>query len=276
MARFYRSPAQKTVALLTDFGFKDSYVGVMKAVILSRAPSANVVDLCHNIMPQDVVEAAFVLASSYSYFPSGTIFTCVVDPGVGTSRRVLCLTSEKYTFLSPDNGLLSIMSSELPSKTIYAATNEALFLKPVSGTFHGRDIFAPLAGHLAAGEEPAKLGPVTTRIAGMNLPRPIKTAEGVLKGQVVYADQFGNIITNISESTVTANLTGDLSKVSVTVGRRTVNGIERTYSDVPEGGLLALFGSSGFLEISVNMGNAQQTLASQRGDEVVLAKARVG
>lgn len=271
MARFgiYKPPPP--IVLLTDFGFKDSYVGVMKGVIRSICRDADIIDLSHNIMPQDVAEAAFVLGTSCRYFPEGAIFTCVVDPGVGTERAVLCMRSGGQFFLAPDNGLLSVIVEERGRDEVRKVTAEQYFLKDASMTFHGRDIFAPLAAHLAGGLEMSKLGPATENIRKLRLPKPVRAADGSLRGEVVYIDQFGNLITNIRRATMARSLDAPADKVQTRVKRRKVRGVSTTYSDRKEGELLALIGSSGYLEVAVNRGSAAELLGCEKGETVTLS-----
>lgn len=270
MARFslYRTPPP--IVLLTDFGFKDSYVGVMKGVIRKICRHADVIDLSHNIVPQDVAEAAFVLAASYRYFPADTIFTCVVDPGVGTERAVLCLEANEQVFLAPDNGLLSVIAEECAEPRIHRVTEEEYFLKDGSTTFHGRDIFAPVAAHLAEGLEPEKLGALVRNIKRLQLPNPVRTADGSLRGEIIYIDQFGNLITNIRDSTIERTFNQPREELEVRVKRRSASGLVRAYADMPEGELVALIGSSGYLEVAVNKGSAAQRLGCEKGDSVTV------
>jgi S-adenosylmethionine hydrolase len=270
MARFSLSRTTPAIVLLTDFGFKDSYVGVMKGVIRTICRNAEIIDLCHNVMPQDVAEAAFVLAASYRYFPEETIFTCVVDPGVGTERPVLCMRANRQVFLAPDNGLLSVIAEECSGYEVRRATNEEYFLQERSHTFHGRDVFAPLAAHLATGIEMAKVGPAALNIRRLLLPRPVLTADGSLRGEIVHIDQFGNLITNIRRATLQRSLGVSGDHVEVRVKRQSIRGIARTYADQPEGHLLALIGSSGYLEVAVNQGSAAALLGCDKGDSVTL------
>jgi len=270
MARFSLGRATPLIVLLTDFGFRDSYVGVMKGVIRKICRSAEMIDLCHNIMPQDVAEAAFVLAASYRYFPEETIFACVVDPGVGTDRAVLCMRSNQQTFLAPDNGLLSVIAAGSGREELRRVTSVEYFLKERSNTFHGRDIFAPVAAHLANGLEPSKLGPIARRLRKLHLPNPVRTTDGSLRGEIIYIDQFGNLITNVHRSTLERNLQAPHDQLQVAVKRRSIHGLAATYTDVPEGELLALIGSSDYLEVAVNRGSAAEMLGCDKGDSVTL------
>jgi hypothetical protein len=271
MARFGFGRQVPAIVLLTDFGFKDSYVGVMKGVIRGICRGAEIIDLSHNIMPQDVAEAAFVLAAAYRYFPEETIFVNVVDPGVGTDRPIIYMRANDQAFLAPDNGLLSVVAEEAEPAEMRKVAAEQYFLKEPSTTFHGRDIFAPVAAHLAAGLEPEKLGPVVRRVRRLRLPRPVRAADGSLRGEIVYIDQFGNLITNMSRGTLERSLEVPLREVEVTVKRRKVEGLSRAYGEVDEGELVALIGSSGYLEVAVNLGSAAQFLGCEKGDTVTLA-----
>jgi len=269
---FYRSTPP--IALLTDFGFKDNYVGVMKGVICNICPDADVIDLSHNIMPQDVTEAAFVLSSAYRYFPEETIFVNVVDPGVGSARSILCLKANEQLFLAPDNGLLSVISNETDREALHEVTNKEFFLENVSGTFHGRDIFAPVAAHLAAGVDLEDVGPALDHMQRLQLPRPVRTAEGKLRGKIVYVDHFGNLITNISENMIRTAFNCPLEAIEVTAKRQKVRGIRRSYSAVDEGELVVLIGSTGYLEIAINGDSAEKALGAEKGDSVNLSSLK--
>ena len=256
------------ITLTTDFGLEDEYVGVMKGVILSRAPGARIVDLTHGIKAQDVRQAAFVIHSASQYFSEGTVHTVVVDPGVGGQRKIILLTAGNQLFLAPDNGVLSLVHQR--DSCIYEVTNDSFFLPSVSRTFHGRDIFAPLAAALANGLDPAEVGPRLTDKEITLLPlSEVRITERKVAGSVIAIDHFGNLITNIHRSTLPGDYSGDLSRFSVKIGTR-VAGVRACYADVSEGGLLSLFGSRDYLEIVVNRGNAAMFLESSIDDEVVV------
>ncbi|MFN3466292.1 MAG: S-adenosyl-l-methionine hydroxide adenosyltransferase family protein, partial [Candidatus Brocadiales bacterium] len=253
--------------LLTDFGLEDPYVGEMKAVIYGINPKVQVIDISHHVPPQDVQEGAFVLYTSYKYFPKDTIFLTVVDPGVGTRRRIVCLRTGRYTFLAPDNGLLSlVLSKEKPLLTV-EVTNTSYFLPEVSTTFHGRDIFAPVAAHLSRGLNLARLGRRIDDLHIFSFPGPIVADKGRLEGEIIHIDRFGNLITNVEHEWAEI-LTRSLS--SIAIKDKKIFRISRTYQEGQAGELLALFGSSGRLEISVNMGNAREVTGCTRGDKVVV------
>ncbi len=276
MARFGLGKSTPPVVLLTDFGFRDSYVGVMKGVIRSICRGTEIIDLCHNVMPQDVAEAAFVLSSSYRYFPEGSIFTCVVDPGVGTERAILCLEANDQVFLAPDNGLLSVIVEECGKADLREVTAEEYFLKNRSTTFHGRDVFAPVAAHLADGLEVEKLGSTTRQLQKLRLPNPVRTADGSLRGEIIYIDQFGNLITNIHRATLGRSFGDEQAEVRVNVKRRRIDGIASAYDEAEPGELIALVGGTGYLEVAVNRGSAADLLGCDKGDSVTLAVSGAG
>lgn len=257
----------KVIALLTDFGLADPYVGAVKAVIAGINPKVQIIDISHHVPPQDVQEGAFILYSSYKYFPKDTIFVAVVDPGVGTRRRIVCVRTGQYTFLAPDNGLLSLILSKEKSLLTVEVTNTRYFLPAVSSTFHGRDVFAPVAAHLSRGLNPARLGRRIDDLHTFSFSDPIVVKKGVMAGEIIHIDRFGNLITNVEH--VWAEVL-DWGPVSISVKDKEISRISRTYQEGQVGELLALFGSSGYLEISVNMGDAREVLGCTRGDKVVI------
>ncbi len=273
------------IALLTDFGLSDSYVGVMRAVILSIFPAAHLVDLTHAIQPQHIRQAAIVLHDSYTYFPSGTVFLAVVDPGVGSARKPIAAAAGDYYFVAPDNGLLSYTLEALAIHNIVELDNPAYHLPGVSHTFHGRDIFAPAAGHLAAGVPLTALGTPMQAIRRLPPPR-LDISSDAITGEILYADHFGNLITSIGPlrwtgdhslslaaqtgETVGADLEFDAHKATVVIGHHHLNSIRRTYSAASTGTALALVGSSGRLEIAVNGGSAAAQLALHENPSISL------
>lgn len=247
------------ITLTTDFGGSDEFVGVMKGVIYSLCPAAVIVDLCHGVRPQDIRQAALILASSYRFFPKGSIHVVVVDPGVGTSRRIVLLQADDHLFLLPDNGAATLLP---PLRRAYEVTQEQLFLSPVSRTFHGRDILAPVAAHLARGLLPEQTG---CRIDPESLARlplpPLQKEKNRLRGAVIDIDHFGNLMTNIDRPTVEKTfLAADLPNITVTIGGRFLPGISSSYGSVPPGQPVALFNSRDYLEISINHGNCAHEL----------------
>jgi S-adenosylmethionine hydrolase len=253
------------ITLLTDFGTRDVYVGIMRGVILGLAPSVQIVDLSHEIAPQAIAEAAFLLDSAAPYFPWGTIHVAVIDPGVGTERRIVCARTSRATYLAPDNGLLARILERDPPAHLVSVENAEYFLPTVSTTFHGRDIFAPVAAHLANGLDPRSLGPVIRELTPLPFPQPRRTAPGVLTGEVIHVDRFGNLVTNVGEP-FAANV------ASLTIhGKRIEGPVCRAYGERDLGEPLLIFGSSGFLEISVNSGDAARVFRARRGDAVSIA-----
>lgn len=254
------------IALLTDFGPKDANVGVMKGVILSIAPQARLVDLSHEVGPQDVREAAWLLGRSAPFFPPGTVFLAVVDPGVGTARRGMAAGLGLHFFVGPDNGVATKLIDRAESAgtpgTFFSLDRPAYWRPEVSPVFHGRDVFAPVAAHLASGIALAQIGaPFDTPVRLESL-APIRVADG-LRGIVEYIDRFGNVRTNI-----TRELLGDRDDVTVRIAGREVTSLTRTFGDRPAGELIALIGSSGDLILSVVNGSAAERLGCRVGDEV--------
>ena len=208
---------QSTITLITDFGLQDGYVGVMKGVISNINPSASVIDISNTIAAQDIFQAACVLNNSYSYFPKGTIHVVVVDPGVGSDRKILCLKTEDYVFLAPDNGVLSFVIEKDESPSIREVTNGKLFLPRLSNTFHGRDIFAPVAAHISKGVSHKEFGERVDKTNEITLPKPILSPEGKLTAEIIYVDSFGNLITNVNKEAVDRMKIG-MERVSITMG----------------------------------------------------------
>ncbi|MDH3583942.1 MAG: SAM-dependent chlorinase/fluorinase [Phycisphaerae bacterium] len=249
------------ISLLTDFGLRDAYVGVMKGVILARCPAARIVDLSHEIAAGDLHMAGFVLAGAWRFFPAGTVHLVVVDPGVGSDRRVLAARFEDHLFVAPDNGILAAVFEDQRPERIVSVENEAVFLKPVSHTFHGRDIFAPVTAELAGGAPLESLGPTVDARIGLPRLQPVAAADGTVVGEVVYVDRFGNLVTNLRPS--------DVSEGAVIhLVNHVIDQLSQAYADVSEGQLLAVFGSGGYLEISVNRGSAAGMLGAEVGTEV--------
>lgn len=262
------------VALTTDFGLADPYVGVMKGVILSINPNATIVDISHDVRPQDIVEGAFVLSTSFSYFPPGTIHVVIVDPGVGGDRAALLVETSHGFFVGPDNGVLSWATSlggseqEAGRKSarirrLIKLTNSKYWLPRVSTTFHGRDIFAPVAAYLSLGVPPDRFGHEVTDYVQLPWPPLERRPDGCLVGSVLHIDRFGNLITNVPGECIA----GSPSQVVVQICGCSISGLSRTYQD---SGLLALIGSSGHLEIAVSGGSAAAALGATRGTDVTV------
>ena len=253
------------IALTTDFGDADGFVGVMKGVIAGIAPEAHVIDLCHGVSRGDIRHGAFVLLCAVGHFPDGTIHVGVVDPGVGTDRRAICVCAGSQVLIGPDNGLLSWAARRLGGARTYHVTRSDLFADEVSSTFHGRDVFAPVAAHLAMGVRPDQLGPEVTDVVELPFPEVETSASGDIVGEVIHVDRFGNLITNIQGERLAAR-----NRVSLTVraGGQVIRGLSETYGSKAVGELGALIGSSGYLEVAVNGGSAGVTTGLAVGDRV--------
>ncbi|MBK6940173.1 MAG: SAM-dependent chlorinase/fluorinase [Planctomycetes bacterium] len=252
------------VTLLTDFGEHDPYVGVVKGVILGIHPAARLVDLTHQVAPQRVLEANFQLRGAWEFFPAGTIHVCVVDPGVGSTRRILCARTRGHVFLAPDNGLLTGVLGA--GDDVRAVTNTRWFRGgELSHTFHGRDIFAPVAARLLEGLEFTDVGPVVTDPKALELPLPTRGASGVVRGEVIHVDSFGNLITNVRPQDL-AHLPEE--RRVVRLGSRVIGKPVDSYATAARGNALAIFDSFEYLEIAVNCGNAERTLVSGLGASV--------
>jgi S-adenosylmethionine hydrolase len=271
------------ITLTTDFGTADGYVGAMKGVILGIAPDACLVDLSHAVAPQSVREAAFVLYTAYRFFPAHAVHLVVVDPGVGGARRAVALRTPAGTFVGPDNGVFSYVMAREPLEVLVELADPRYRLPHVSFTFHGRDVFAPAAAHLATGVPVADLGPPISDPITLPLPRLEVAAEGIV-GQVLHADHFGNVVTSIGQllwdddelwleptfGDKEPRARFDVARAVAAVAGQEVAEVCRTYADVAPGEMLALVGSSGHLEIAVREGSAAEELGVCPGDEVVL------
>lgn len=276
-----RMNTQPLIALLTDFGLADAYVGTMKGVILSICRSAHLVDLTHSIRPQNVRQAAYVLMTAFRHFPPDTVFLVVVDPGVGTERQPIAVETAHGVYVAPNNGVLSYVLPHLEVRRAVVLAEPRYQLPGPSMTFHGRDIFAPAAAHLAAGVPITALGPTLPELVKLDPPR-LAIGSGAIEGEIIHIDHFGNVITSIghlawegddliltpqfgagSESVRVA--AGDFR---VSIGGRTISGVQPTYGRTAPGTLLALVGSSGQLEVGVNQGSAADTLGASLGDPV--------
>lgn len=261
------------ITLLTDFGTEDAYVGVMKGVILSFNPSAVVVDICHYVDPQDLVEAAYLIKSSYIYFPEGTVHVIVVDPGVGGNRAIVAIKSAGHIFLAPDNGVLTLLIDEGEIDASVRVQNTRYFLNPISRTFHGRDIFAPVASHITKGVHITKLGPLLDQqdLVRLSVPKPYLSNKDELVGKIISIDRFGNCISNIDVNCLKKFVKNfSEKKLEIKVGKTVIKRLSHSYTDTPPGNPLAVIGSFGFLEIALNCGNASRKLNIEKGDAVTL------
>jgi len=256
------------ITLLTDFGDADFYVGSMKGVILNINPNIQMVDISHAVYPQNIEQAAFVLKQVYHYFPEGTIHVVVVDPGVGSERRIIAVSTGDYIFLAPDNGVLKYIYEDYSEYKVIEVTNKRYFLDDVSTTFHGRDIFAPAAAHLSLGHNITDFGKQISNYIRPEIIKPVREGNKIT-GQVIYIDSFGNCITNIS-----SELMESKNGIQIRIKNLVLSEIKSNYSEVSKGEVLALLGSSGMMEISVNQGNAQKQYGFRVGDRVEIEEAR--
>ncbi|RLI39129.1 hypothetical protein DRO60_02075 [Candidatus Bathyarchaeota archaeon] len=256
------------ITLTTDFGTRDPYVASMKGVLLSLCPGAVIIDIAHDIPKFDVRAGALVLAQASPWFPEGTVHVGVVDPGVGTERRAIVVETRRFFFVGPDNGLLMLAAKRDGIKAVYAVENEEFFLPRVSRTFHGRDVFAPVAARLASGMKASEVGPEVSDYMVPSFAEP-RVEGDVASGEVMYVDGFGNVITNIPEEFLEALGVSDGSKLAVKVGGRELElRLCSAYGEVAPGELLAIVDSWGMLELAVNLGSAASVLHVKPGDEV--------
>ena len=261
--------ARPIVALLTDFGTRDHYAGTMKAVVLGICPDATLVDISHDIPPHDVLTAALELAACYRYFPSGSIFLVVVDPGVGSARRGIAADLGEYRFVAPDNGVLTAVFRETPPKRVVELTERRYARPTVSRTFEGRDRFAPAAGWLAKGIELSALGRPAADYHLIEIPAP-EVAPDTIAGQVLRVDRFGNLVTNIDRKQF--DKLAQSGAIEISAGEHQVGRVVATYADAGPGEICALFGSTDHLEIAANAASASERLHLARGAPVVITR----
>ncbi|WP_456387109.1 SAM hydrolase/SAM-dependent halogenase family protein [Desulfolithobacter sp.] len=258
------------VTLTTDFGLEDPYVGQMKGAILKQNMHARIIDLTHAIPAHDILAAAITICSSYRYFPVGTTHLVVVDPGVGSLRRILAASGDGHRFIAPDNGIFTLLLRDSIIDTVHLVENRSLYPREISATFHGRDIMAPVAAALSGGMELDQVGPAIdpARCVLLDLPEPV-IKDSSITGQVLHIDRFGNVRTTITTTSLSRFQPGAFAGIEIQ-GRR-INTISSTYSDVPEGELLALIDSSGYLEVAVNKGHAGRELDCRPGAPVIVS-----
>jgi S-adenosylmethionine hydrolase len=257
------------ITLTTDFGLQDPYVSEMKAIILSICTNARIVDITHSISKFNIRMGAFILASASKYFPKNTIHVAVVDPGVGVSRVPLLIETKKSFFIGPDNGLLVLAAKKQGIKRIFELRNADFMLKKISNTFHGRDIFAPVAAHLLNGINPTLFGPQVSKLAKPIFTEITRTPKFLI-GEVLHVDGFGNVITNIHIDDFTQNPYRKMITVATPTSKLVLR-FCKSYSETKLGELLVLIGSHGFLEISANQNNAAVLTKIQPGDKIVIS-----
>jgi len=259
------------ITLTTDFGLTDWFVGTMKGVILEIVPKARIVDITHAILPSDIRAGAFALRSAYGHFPKGTIHVAVVDPGVGTSRRAIGVRTKNHVFVGPDNGVLAWALACEKIIAVHSLDDTKFFLSNVSQTFHGRDVFAPVAAHLANGLPIRTLGQKLYDYERLPWPKP-RLQRSKITGEVVYIDQFGNVITNLDTAALPRMEAS--AGIEVRLGRKSIGTLSPSYSSVPKGRPIAIIGSTGFLEIGINQGHAARALRISIGTPVTVRLPR--
>ncbi|MFQ5818108.1 MAG: S-adenosyl-l-methionine hydroxide adenosyltransferase family protein [Terriglobia bacterium] len=258
------------ITLLTDFGSADYYVGAMKGAILNVNPEAEIIDITHDVTPHDILDAAFTLAQVYPYYPTRTVHLVVVDPGVGTTRRPILASGDNHYFIAPDNGVLSFIYPQQEKLTVREISAEHYFLSPVSQTFHGRDIFSPVAAYLSKGIEPYQFGEEIANFVRLQVPKPQALHAKAFKGIVLKIDRFGNAITNISRGDVPALFADQTPAFKLKVGQKEISKLVRAYGEGGQNEVFAILGSSGYLELATNRGAAARLLGINRGAELAL------
>jgi len=259
------------VTLTTDFGVRDNYVAAMKAVMLNINPDLNVVDITHEIGRHDIMEACFVIANTYHYFPKWSIHIVVVDPTVGSSRRPLVASINSHHFVAPDNGVLSGLYQDPEDISVYEIQAEHYYLKPLSSTFQGRDIFAPVAAWLSKGVEIENFGEKIDDYVDLKLPVPVVDEEGHLQGEIIHADSFGNLITNVTRAQFEDMLEEAVKhKFELKIGDVTLSDLKRFYAECEKGKPSALFGSTSQLEVAAKQKSASELLGLDKGAKFTL------
>jgi len=258
------------ITLLSDFGLRDPYVAEMKAVILSICPNASIVDVSHEVDKYDVRMGAYVLARAAPYFPKGTIHVAVVDPGVGTERKPIIITTIHSIYVGPDNGLLMPSAQKEKVSSVHEITNPKYMLRRISSTFHGRDVFSPIAAYLAQGILVSDFGPEISDFCVPSFAQP-SILEHVIKGEVIYVDGFGNVVTNITAEHLNLINAKEGKRLSVALKNKNIAvKLCSTYGEVPANTPLAVVGSGGFLELAVNQGDASKSFRAKTGDKIGL------
>ena len=260
-------PHRPIITLTTDFGTSDHFVGTMKGVIVDIVPDVQIVDITHAVQAFDVLDGALAISQAYSYFPNGTIHLVVVDPGVGTARRPILASSDGYHFVAPDNGVLSMVYAREERIHVRQITSEHYFRQPVSNTFHGRDIFAPVAAYLAKFVESDKFGDEIEDYVRFAAPKPKAAGENRIRGVVLKVDRFGNLITNVTPADAPA-LFAESTTFKILVGTREITDIRKTFAEGGPGEVFGVLGSMGYLEIVANRAAAAQITGAGKGSEV--------
>jgi S-adenosylmethionine hydrolase len=261
-------PRRPIITLTTDFGTNDHFVGAMKGVILDIVPEAAIVDISHAVQAFDVLDGAIAISQAYSYFPTGTVHVVVVDPGVGTTRRPIIASSDGYHFVAPDNGVLSMVYAREERIHVRHISSQHYFRQPVSSTFHGRDVFAPVAAYLAKQVDSHKFGEEIEDYVRFAAPRPKATGENRIRAAVLKVDRFGNLITNVTPADVPTLFAGKPAAFKIVVGSREISQIHSSYAEGSPGEVFAILGSMGYLEIAANRAAAAQLTGASKGSEV--------
>ncbi len=259
---------QRMITFTTDFGVADHFVGAMKGVILNINPAAQIVDISNSVHSYDILDGALTIAQAYKYYPSNTVHLVVVDPGVGTARRPLLVTAGKMMFLAPDNGVLSLIFEREESYSVRHITAEHYFIQPVSNTFHGRDVFASVAGYLSKGVEALKFGDEVTDFVRFAAPKPKAVNDKLFKGVIIKVDKFGNLITNITPHDLPQLFASPAPEFKIIVGKTEISKMKTNYQQGAPGEVFGILGSMGYLEIATNRGSAQRSVAADKGTEV--------
>lgn len=262
---------QRFITLTTDFGASDHYVGAMKGVVYSINPSARVVDISHAVQSYDLLDGALTIAQAYSYFPADTIHVVVVDPGVGSARRPILARTDKYFFVAPDNGVLSLVLEREERVHVREISSDHYFLQPVSQTFHGRDVFAAVAGWLSKGVEFSNFGNEISDYVRFRTPKPKRIEDGRVQGVVLKVDKFGNVVTNITPQDIPQLFAPEPPQLKIMVGSHEITRMRTAYAEGAPGEVFGILGSMGFLELSTNRGSAARALEVGKGAEIVVS-----
>jgi S-adenosylmethionine hydrolase len=261
-------PEHPVITLITDFGTSDHYVGAMKGVMLGICPQAQVVDISHDVTPYAIPEGAFTVAQAWSCFPAGTVHLVVVDPGVGSARRPVLVEAAGHYFVGPDNGVLTMLYDAVPTHSVWHITASRYFRDPVSRTFHGRDVFAPVAAHLAYGVDPPEFGVQIREYQRLGFTRPVLTGPNTWTGTILSVDRFGNLITNFDSQSF-ARLINEPFELKI--GNSRVHRMAESYAEMQSGSLFVIAGSAGYLEVSCNRDSAARIAKAFSGDLLELS-----
>ncbi len=264
-------PTAQCLTFLSDFGTRESYVAAVKGVILSACPGLNIVDITHEVRSHDLLEAAFTLSCAYSYFPSTTVHLVVVDPGVGSNRRGIVATSLHHVFVAPDNGVLSLVFEQAGVNHVYSIEAEHYYNQPVSSTFHGRDVFGPVAAQLARGVEADRFGPEIVDYVRLNLPSPTRTADREAEGLVLHIDRFGNVITSFKPADLERLFGSEARPQGFSLNGKRSGKHCQYYAEASEGELISVVGGTGYFELAALKRPAAALLDAKRGQKVVVS-----